>query len=164
MEVSSAQLERISDFKPHIAVILNIADDHMDRYKNFYEYFNEKLKIFSRQNENDILILNFDAHNLRRLKGLARSKVVFFGKEARSVSGYHISAFTKDQKIYCEYEAVVKEIMSVGDIKMKGAHNLENVLVSCLIGYIAGVGARSIADIVSNFTGLEHRFETVDTV
>lgn len=164
MEVSSAQLERISDFKPHIAVILNITDDHMDRYKNFYEYFTEKLKIFSRQDENDILILNFDAQNLRRLKGLARSKVTFFGKEAHSISGYHISSFIKDQKIYCAHETGAQEIMPVTDIKLKGVHNLENVLVSGLIATIVGVDARFIAETVRNFTGLEHRFETVDTV
>ena len=80
------------------------------------------------------------------------------------MSDYHISAFTKDGKIYCAHETDAKEIMPVGDIKLKGVHNLENVLVSCLVGTIVGVGARSIADAVSNFTGLEHRFETVDTV
>jgi UDP-N-acetylmuramoylalanine--D-glutamate ligase len=164
MEVSSAQLERISAFKPYIAVILNITDDHMDRYRNFYEYFNEKLKIFSRQDENDILILNFDAENLRRLKGLARSRVLFFGKEAASTNVYHISAFVRGGKIFCAYDSAAKEVMPVSDIKLKGVHNLENALVSCLIGTVVGVGARSIADTVSKFTGLEHRFETVDTV
>jgi UDP-N-acetylmuramoylalanine--D-glutamate ligase len=164
MEVSSAQLESISDFKPHIAAILNITDDHMDRYRNFYEYFTEKLKIFSRQGENDALILNFDAQNLRRLKGLARSKAIFFAKEAPSVSGYHISAFVKDGKVYCNHEAAAKEIMPVSDIKLKGIHNLENVLASCLIATIVGVDARLIAETIRDFTGLEHRFETVDTV
>ncbi len=164
MEVSSAQLERISAFKPYIAVILNITDDHMDRYRNFYEYFNEKLKIFSRQDENDILVVNYDAENLRRLKGLTRSHVTFFGKEAHAVNGYHVSAFTKDGKIYCAYEAATKEIMAVSDIKLKGIHNLEIVLVSSLIGTIVGVEVDAIADTVKNFTALEHRFETVDTV
>ena len=164
LEVSSAQLERISDFKPHIAAILNITDDHMDRYRSFYEYFNEKLKIFSRQDSSDILILNYDAENLRRLKGLAKSKVVFYGKEAQPMYGYHLSAFTKDGKIYCAHEGPAREVMAVSDMRLKGVHNLENVLVSSLIGSIAGVEPRLIADMVRNFTGLEHRFETVDIV
>jgi UDP-N-acetylmuramoylalanine--D-glutamate ligase len=164
LEVSSAQLERISEFKPHIAVILNITDDHMDRYRNFYEYFSEKLKIFSRQDENDVLILNYDAENLRSLKGLARSRVVFYGKEAQPMHGYRLSAFTKDGKIYCADDGPAGEVMAVSDMKLKGVHNLENVLVSSLAGTIAGVEAGAIAGAVRAFTGLEHRFETVDTV
>ena len=58
IEVSSFQLERIERFKPMIAVILNITDDHMDRYRAFDDYHREKLKIFANQDRNDFLILN----------------------------------------------------------------------------------------------------------
>jgi UDP-N-acetylmuramoylalanine--D-glutamate ligase len=164
LEVSSAQLEHISSFKPDIAVILNITDDHMDRYKSFYEYFSAKLKIFSRQDENDTLILNYDAENLRRLKGLARSRVVFYGKGATPASGYNISAYSKGGRIYCAHEGAYEDIMPVNDIRLKGVHNLENVIVCSLIGRIVGVKPAHIRDAVAGFTGLEHRFETVDTV
>jgi len=164
LEVSSAQLERVDKFKPHIAIILNVTDDHMDRYKNFYEYFNYKMRIFANQGENNILILNYDAENLRRLKGLARSSVLFYAKARPVVSGYDIAAYVKDEWICCLYGGSEKEIMHVNDIKLKGAHNLENVMASSLTGVIAGVTERSIRDTVRNFTGLEHRFETVALV
>lgn len=164
LEVSSAQLEYIKTFKPRIALILNITDDHMDRYRTFYEYFNEKLKIFSMQDENDILILNYDAENLRRLKGLARSRALFYAKEEGHSNGYTMSAYMKDAKIICAYGGVVKEVLSYRDIRLKGIHNLENVLASCLVGIIAGVAESSIRQTVRDFTGLDHRFETVDTI
>lgn len=164
VEVSSAQLERSPEFKPHIAVILNITDDHMDRYRNFYEYFNEKLKIFARQDKNDFLILNYDAENLRHLKGLAASTVLFYGKEPPAVNTYTLSACIKDGKIASSYNGVMRETLSFGDIKLKGLHNLENVIVSCLVASVAGVEPEAIRTAVRGFTGLDHRFETVDIV
>lgn len=164
LEVSSAQLERIEKFKPHIAIILNVTDDHMDRYKDFYEYFNHKLKIFANQDRNDLLILNYDAENLRNLKGLAGSSVLFYAKERLAASGYDIAAYVRDEWICCIYGEGEKEIMHVNDIKLKGLHNLENVIVSSLVGMITLATARSIRDTVRKFTGLAHRFETVDVV
>ncbi|MBN2452815.1 MAG: UDP-N-acetylmuramoyl-L-alanine--D-glutamate ligase [Candidatus Omnitrophica bacterium] len=164
LEVSSAQLERIERFKPRIAVILNITDDHMDRYKNFYEYFNHKLKIFRNQDEDDILILNYDAENLRRIKGLARSRVLFYAKGAVAVSGYDVAAYVKDDWICCICGKSEKEVVHLNDIKLRGVHNLENAVVSSLVGMIAGVAERPIRDAVRGFTGLRHRFETVATI
>jgi UDP-N-acetylmuramoylalanine--D-glutamate ligase len=164
LEVSSAQLERTSRFRPHISVILNITDDHMDRYRGFYEYFNEKLKVFANQTKDDFLILNYDAENLRRLKGLAQSTALFYAKEAPSVSGYRIAAFTKDGKVFCACDGAVREVMAVNDIRLKGVHNLENVLASALAAVAAGVEPGHIRGAVASFTGLEHRFETVDTI
>ena len=164
LEVSSAQLEHIEKFKPQIAVILNITDDHMDRYKNFYEYFNHKLKIFANQDENDVLILNYDTENLRRLKGLARSKVLFYAKDRRTTDGYDLASYMKDEWICCTYGEGEKNAVHINDIRLKGIHNLENVMASSLVGMIAGVAERSIRDTVRDFTGLEHRFETVSVV
>lgn len=164
LEVSSAQLERISSFKPKIAVILNVTDDHMDRYGSFYEYFNEKLKIFSNQDENDTLVLNYDAENLRRLKGLARSRAVFYSKESPAASGYDIEAYCRDGIICFVRDGVREDIMPAGDIRLKGVHNLENVIVCSLIGRMAGVKPSQIRDAVAGFSGLAHRFETVDVV
>ncbi|MFH1189328.1 MAG: Mur ligase family protein [Candidatus Omnitrophota bacterium] len=130
LEVSSAQLERVEKFKPHIAIILNVTDDHMDRYKDFYEYLNYKLKIFANQDERDLLILNYDAGNLRRLKGLARSNVIFYAKDRHASNGLDIAAYLKDEWICCIHGEGEKEIVHVNDIRLKGVHNLENVIVS----------------------------------
>ncbi|MDP3730485.1 MAG: UDP-N-acetylmuramoyl-L-alanine--D-glutamate ligase [Candidatus Omnitrophota bacterium] len=159
LEVSSFQLETIKSFKPYIALILNITDDHMDRYNNFEEYFNEKLKIFSNQDERDILILNYDAENLRSLKDRADSKVILYSR-LKNTNG----AYVKSGKIYCVSGAATKEILFLGDIRLKGLHNIENVLAAVLIGTLVGVNEDSIRNTVRSFRGLAHRVETVDVV
>lgn len=159
LEVSSFQLERITDFKPAIAIILNITDDHMDRYNRFSDYFIEKMKVFKNQDKRDILILNQDRQELKGLEKKAKSKVLYYSR----LSGPS-GAYLKNNKIVSAIGRKEEEICSVEDIRLKGLHNIENVLVSCLAGSLAGVEASSMKDTVKNFTGLRHRFETVSVV
>lgn len=160
LEVSSFQLERIEKFKPRIALILNITDDHMDRYARITDYFNQKLKVFSNQDKNDYLILNYDAENLRSLNGVARSKTLYYSR-MRKASG----AYVKDGKIMAmSASGSEREVCGVSDIRLKGLHNIENVLASSLAAVLAGVEPSSIKNTVMNFKGLAHRFETVDIV
>ncbi|MBI5143483.1 MAG: UDP-N-acetylmuramoyl-L-alanine--D-glutamate ligase [Candidatus Omnitrophica bacterium] len=157
LEASSFQLERTVEFKPHIAAILNIADDHLDRYKKFMDYFNEKLKIFRNQDEGDVLILNYDAKNLRPLKDKACSRTLFYSKHDK-VAG----AYVRDGEIICSLDGEGHRLCSINDIRyLKGAHNLENVLVSSLVSALVGVDAKFIRDTIRNFKGLPHRFETI---
>ncbi|MCX5699331.1 MAG: UDP-N-acetylmuramoyl-L-alanine--D-glutamate ligase [Candidatus Omnitrophica bacterium] len=81
LEVSSFQLETIKDFKPKIALILNLTPNHLDRYNNLEEYLNAKKRIFMNQDRNDFLVLNADDHLLSAAASQANSKVVFFTKE-----------------------------------------------------------------------------------
>ncbi len=136
LEVSSFQLETIVDFKPNIAVILNITDDHMDRYSKFSDYFAQKLKVFENQDENDHLILNYDAENLRPIGKLAISKVSFYKKSPADIF----------------------------DTGLKGAHNTENILASILVSSIVGVKTQSMLRTIKEFKGLAHRFETVAVI
>lgn len=159
LEVSSFQLERIKDFKPHIAVILNITDDHMDRYLRFSDYFNEKLKIFKNQDEKDILILNRDAKELEGLKDAARSRVLYYSRLLKTNGAY----LRGDDIIYNHRSEEIR-ICAVKDIRLKGLHNVENVLVSSLAAMTVGVKPLSIKSTIKNFKGLSHRFETVDMI
>ena len=81
LEVSSFQLEAIKDFKPKIAVILNLTPDHLDRYKDVGEYLEAKRRIYMNQDKDDSLILNYGDNALRKTATEAKSKVVFFNKE-----------------------------------------------------------------------------------
>lgn len=83
LEVSSFQLETIKDFKPRIAVILNLTPNHLDRYNNIQEYLDAKKRIFVNQDINDYLVLNADDPLLTAAAIEAKSKVVFFNKEGR---------------------------------------------------------------------------------
>ena len=78
LELSSFQLETIKDFKPKIAVILNLTPNHLDRYNNMEEYLNAKKRIFMNQDKSDFLVLNSDDHFLRSIASLSKSKVSFF--------------------------------------------------------------------------------------
>lgn len=159
LEVSSFQLERIQTFKPYIAAILNITDDHLDRYKTFKDYFDEKSKVFRNQDKDDILILNYDTGNLMAMKAKANSRVLSYSK-ARELEG----AYAKNGRIIVSLKNGEEEISHVNEIKLKGLHNLENVLVSSLIARLAGVNAASIRSAINNFKGLTHRFETVGVI
>ena len=82
LEVSSFQLEAIKDFKPKIAVILNLTPNHLDRYNNMQEYLDAKKRIFMNQDKNDFLVLNAFDPMLKSLGSQASSKVVFFTAQA----------------------------------------------------------------------------------
>lgn len=159
LEVSSFQLEKVEYFNPHIAMILNITDDHMDRYKTFEEYFAEKEKVFMNQTSDDYLVLNYDAQNLRFLKNMARSKVLFYSR-LNPVNG----AYLKEEDIICESSGAAVKVLSLSDISLKGVHNVENVIACVLAGTLAGVRPDRIKDAVRNFKGLHHRVELVDIV
>jgi UDP-N-acetylmuramoylalanine--D-glutamate ligase len=159
LEVSSFQLERIVDFKPAIAVILNITDDHMDRYDKFDRYFNEKLKVFKNQDERDTLILNRDARELGGLDKRSRSKVLYYSRLSKANG-----SFLKGIRIVCAGGPKEGDVCALEDIKLKGLHNIENVLVSVLAGTLAGVKPISMKGTIKNFTGLSHRFETVSVI
>jgi len=81
LEVSSFQLETIKDFKPHLAVILNLTPNHLDRYQDIQEYLAAKKRIFMNQNQNDFLILNKHDPVLSTVVSGAKSKIVFFAQE-----------------------------------------------------------------------------------
>ncbi|MDD5428658.1 MAG: UDP-N-acetylmuramoyl-L-alanine--D-glutamate ligase [Candidatus Omnitrophica bacterium] len=144
LEVSSFQLEKTESFKPHIAIILNIRDDHMDRYAKFSDYFNEKLKIFRNQDENDYLILNGDAEEL---------KVIHTSRAPLRVPYSKVLLYKKEDAVF-----------GPSDMKLKGLHNIENVLAASMAAKLAGVSPVSIEKTAANFTGLAHRFETVGIV
>jgi UDP-N-acetylmuramoylalanine--D-glutamate ligase len=159
LEVSSFQLERIVDFKPAIAIILNITDDHMDRYNKFEQYFNEKLKVFKNQDKKDLLILNRDAKELNGLEKKTRSKVLYYSRLSEANG-----SFLKGNSIALAAGSKEEDVCALSDIKLKGLHNIENVLVCALAAALAGVKPASMKNTIKNFTGLRHRFETVSVI
>jgi UDP-N-acetylmuramoylalanine--D-glutamate ligase len=96
LEVSSFQLETIKTFCPKVAVILNLTPDHLDRYASVAEYLEAKKRIFMNQGPEDTLILNYGDEALRSLAGSARSKILFFNKEASEAT-----AFDQNQMAVC---------------------------------------------------------------
>ena len=160
LELSSFQLETIYNFHPHISAILNIAEDHLDRYKDIEDYFNAKKNIFKNQNHNDFLILNYD--NIYT-KGLYNKL-----KENRNEK-YNILTFSttnKDATIYYDNSNEYiyyqnKKLFSIKNIKLFGRHNVENILASVLVSLKNNIPVKYIENAVNNFKGIEHRLELV---
>lgn len=155
-EVSSFQLEMTSTFKVHIAAILNLAPDHLNRHKTMANYVGAKCKIADNQTEDDYLILNYDDQPTRdlKIKGL-KSKIVFISKTELD-EGFYV----KNKMIYADFGERIK-IMPVEDIFIPGPHNIENVLFSVAIAYLAGISIEDIRFAVKHFKGVDHRLAYV---
>ena len=162
LEVSSFQLESTEEFRPKIAVILNITPDHLDRHGSFEAYARAKERIFAAQSADDFVVLNAD--NTRASEAAARSKakVYWFSIEQPVRQG----AWVADG--YVVYRsapgAEIERVMPHAKIPLKGEHNVENVLAAVTASRLAGVGVDAIARAVEKFQAVEHRLEYVATV
>ena len=160
LEVSSFQLETIVEFRPRIAVILNITPDHLDRHKTFANYVNAKARVFENQHEDDYSVLNADDPTTAGLADRVRAQLFWFSRKKEVERG----AFTRGPQICFRDGHGEHEIMGLAEVPLKGAHNLENVLAGVSIGMLAGCQAEEIRQAVKNFKAVEHRLEFVAKV
>jgi UDP-N-acetylmuramoylalanine--D-glutamate ligase len=153
VELSSFQLEDIDTFRPRIATVLNITQDHLDRYATIEEYGDAKARIFLNQQREDVLVLNFDDPLVRALAPRAPSRVVPFSRSTRQPDGVSV----EDGVLSMQHETVCR----TEDIRIKGVHNLENAMAAAALALAAGVDRGSVAAVLREFPGLEHRLELV---
>jgi len=152
LEVSSFQLETTRKFTPHIACILNITPDHLNRHYNMDNYIYLKSKLLSGLGESEYAVLSADNDIVRRLGENTRAKKIYF-----SVNKQTNGAYVSDGKIFWRG----KEIMPMSDLKLKGLHNEENALAAVCIGKILGIDDERIALAISQFAGVKHRQEKI---
>jgi UDP-N-acetylmuramoylalanine--D-glutamate ligase len=165
LEVSSFQLETIETFRPHIAVVLNVTPDHLDRHRTFDAYMAAKARIFENQMAADFAVLNAGDANCVRMAAGVHSKVCWFGVSANSATGTGPLSTIKDGDIvWSDGERNQRVIMPVSEVPLKGAHNLENVLAAVAVGVLAGVDAENVRAAVREFKAVEHRLEYVATI
>jgi UDP-N-acetylmuramoylalanine--D-glutamate ligase len=158
-EVSSFQLEAIAGFRPDIAVLLNLTEDHLDRHGSFEEYADAKMRMFENQTERDVAVLNADNPEVTR-RVPSRSRIVWFSR-LRSVAE---GAFLRGEEIVFRSEGTDIPLARRGDIPLRGEHNVENVLAACAAAYLAGAQPSAIATGVRSFRGVEHRLEFVANI
>jgi UDP-N-acetylmuramoylalanine--D-glutamate ligase len=152
LEVSSFQLETIEAFRPKTALLLNITEDHLDRYRSFEEYRTAKYRIFENQSADDYAILN---RNLNVPAGL-RPRSLFFSAELPLDEG----AFYEDGTIHIRLDG--QEHLYRRDLSpLVGIHNTENLLAVLLTSHIHNVDRQVIEAVMKNFRGLPHRVEFV---
>ena len=160
LEISSFQLETIETFHAHVAVVLNITPDHLDRHYTFENYAAAKGRIFENQTASDFAVLNADSKPCLTMASSTKARVRWFSRLKEVASG----TFLHGSQIVWRDEKGEREIMPIGEIELKGSHNVENVLAAVCIGMIAGVEPAQIRQAVGGFKAVEHRLEYVATV
>jgi len=160
LEISSFQLETIQTFRPRVAVILNITPDHLDRHRTFQTYVDAKARIFENQQTSDFAVLNEDDPTCLTLAGRTRGQVFWFSRKKEVKQG----AYLEGGRILFRDGAGQREIMLVSEIRLKGAHNVENVLAGICAGVLLGVAPDKIRQAVRGFKAVEHRLEYVTTI
>jgi UDP-N-acetylmuramoylalanine--D-glutamate ligase len=160
LEVSSFQLETIVEFRPRIAVILNITPDHLDRHKTFINYVNAKARVFENQRQDDFTVLNADDPTTAGLSDRTRAQLFWFSRKKEVEKG----AFARGAHLYFRDGHNERQIMPLTELPLKGAHNLENVLAAVSIGMLVGCQPGQIRQAVRNFKAVEHRLEFVARV
>jgi len=156
VEVSSFQLEGVTNFKPKIAILLNITQDHLDRHRTMEDYVSAKMKIFSRQTEEDWAIWNDDLNIALQGKG----KKIPFSSNKELKEGIFLS---KDS-IFCRIPGSDEIKIGIDRVQLKGIHNLENIMAVIATGLIVGSPPDIIQNIIENFKPLPHRMEFVGEV
>ena len=158
-EVSSFQLDNIVQFKPDIAILTNITEDHLDRYEyKFENYIKSKFSITKNQTENDVFIYCLDDEiTIKYLnKFLIRSKQLQFSMNKPLLQGAYIS----DAKMHLKWQQ--EEVsMSVEDFALKGKHNQYNTMAAGLAAVVMDIRKEKIREAVQTFESLEHRMESV---
>ena len=160
LELSSFQLEKISEFKPHTAALLNLSPDHLDRYPNFETYISAKLRIFENQTADDYAVLNADDAFTEKIKGKLASQVVMFSAKKESSRG----ASVKNGYLVSNLQRKERQIIPLTEIGIKGPHNLSNAACATAIACLLEVDPDTISSVLRDFKGVEHRLEEVATV
>jgi UDP-N-acetylmuramoylalanine--D-glutamate ligase len=157
VELSSFQLESVRGFKPHVGTILNLTPDHMDRYPDFAAYIGAKQRLFMNQTAADYAVLNEDDPRTAAMASQIASTPVWFSRRHEVARG----AFVRDGWLVYRDDSGEKELLPEAEIRLKGSHNLENVLAACAMVLLAGAGPASLAGAIRGFMGVEHRLEFV---
>lgn len=156
LELSSFQLMGTQQFRPHIAVMLNLFEAHLDYHHTFANYVKAKSQIFLNQQIDDYFVYNEDDINVVAASQYVRSKKVPFSIKKKLPNG----AWLDEKYIYFKEEAIMKR----ADIALVGAHNLENSLASVAAAKLAGATNEGIYEVLSSFHGVKHRLQFVKNI
>ena len=156
-EISSFQLERVGDFRPKISALLNLTEDHLDRYETFGEYAAAKERIFARQKKEDYALLNADDPLVSALApGLEPQVLLFSARRAVSFGSY-----LTPEGIIFQGPNGTREMFDLSRIRIKGAHNLENLMAAIAVAKMCGCPREALQRVMDEFPGIEHRLEWV---
>ena len=156
MELSSFQLELMT-VSPHIAAVLNITPNHLDRHETMKAYIAAKRNIVVHQGKDDFALLGYDDANARALALDTAAHLLWFSGGAEVEQG----AFRTNGELTLRMGPEDRTICYASDVRLLGRHNLLNVLAASALAGIAGVPVEAMREAATTFTGVEHRLELV---
>ena len=162
IEISSFQLDDIKDFRPDVAVLTNITEDHLDRYEyKFENYIKSKFSVIKNQTHDDVFIYNADDEiTIQYLNNfLNRVKALPISMRKELPQG----AYIQNAEMHVKWQNEEMN-MSVEDFAVKGKHNQYNTMAAGLSACVMGIRKEKIRDAVQTFETLEHRMEFVATI
>ncbi|WP_188454483.1 UDP-N-acetylmuramoyl-L-alanine--D-glutamate ligase [Virgibacillus oceani] len=154
LELSSFQLMGIQQFKPKVAVLLNIFEAHLDYHKSFENYKEAKCNIFKNQTNHDYLVYNAEEPVVVEAVANAKAARVPFSVKRRQEHG----VWADEESIYFKNE----KIMARQDIVLVGEHNLENILAAVGAAKLSGATNDGIYEVLTTFSGVKHRLQYVE--
>ena len=153
LELSSFQLESISRFEAKIAACLNVTPDHLDRHGTFESYAHAKARLFETQDTSDYAVLNLEDQVCRSFAARTKAEVCWFSTSQPLPHG----VWMRNDQLFWNKQLLFHR----DDIKLRGLHNVENVMAAALIALLAGAQLEQIGSAVASFPGVEHRIEFV---
>jgi len=165
-EVSSFQLQTVSQFRPRVSAILNLTPDHLNRHHTMELYGAAKAAIWENQKAGDYLVMNFDDPVLMKLclydvDKEFKGTLVGFSRKAEP----EVGAFLKDDRLVIkDEEGRIFDLIHKDELRIPGNHNVENALAAAAICFFAGIDTETIVNTLKAFGGVEHRLEFVKDI
>ena len=156
-ELSSFQLETIITFRPQVAVLLNLAPDHLDRYTTLADYYAAKARIFAHQTPEDFAVLNADDPLVLEYAQEIRSRVHLFSRTRTVGDG----TFLRGGRLILRRGGRTEPICDASAMRVRATHNLEDALAACAAAGSLGVGPEPMAEALRAFRGRPHCMEMV---
>lgn len=156
-ELSSFQLEAAEKLHPHVAVLLNLTPNHLDRHASFEAYVEAKARIFRLQTAQDFAILNADDPRVMALAPKLAAQKVFFSRRQNLAEG----VLVRDGRIVYRRGNLERPLLETAEVPLRGAFNIENVLAAAAAACVLGADFGALRRAVREFEGVEHRLEFV---
>ncbi len=160
IELSSFQLEAIQEFRPQVAIFLNLSPNHLDRHPSFEAYAQAKRQIFRNQQADDIAVLNADDSRVSSLAPALAARKVFFSRRQQLLHGVFVSG----GKVIYRVGHLERPLFETREVRLRGAFNLEDVLAATAAACMLGAEFGALRRVVREFEGVEHRLEYVRTI
>jgi UDP-N-acetylmuramoylalanine--D-glutamate ligase len=163
VELSSFQLKGTTFFKPHVACLLNIYETHLDYHGSMEDYMASKAKLFSNQTAEDIAVINWDDKLCRNLVPSIQAELMPFSMTEELAAGVFLTANEQEVEwlVYRDKTGAVLPIIASSGLGIPGRHNIQNALAASAIALACGVSVETIAQVLHDFRGVEHRLEFV---